>query len=331
MVVLTLLLDRVKRSQASRLVIIGVACLLIGAALFSATQHVSYFTGVYWAITTATTVGYGDVTPKNPAGRGVAIGVMLTTIPLFASAFALFAGAVAASHLRRLLSVADEELRGGEVVIFGFHPAVPRIATELIRAGRKVVVVTNGDRSTLPDAARVIAADPTSEEGLRRSHADRAAQLLVAGATDAEVLVTAVLVRQAAPDVPTLAIAHSSNVSKALGELGIAATVSAEDLLGHTLAKSLEAPHAAELLLRLVDSEGYELRELAVEGAGCAGHPLSRVRTERDGLVLGAVHEGRVVLGVGQDPVLADGDRLLVLEADHPGRARTRSPEATPA
>lgn len=34
--------SRLMLSQAVRLVLVGVACLLIGAALFSATQHVSY-------------------------------------------------------------------------------------------------------------------------------------------------------------------------------------------------------------------------------------------------------------------------------------------------
>jgi hypothetical protein len=52
-----------------------------------------------------------------------------------------------------------------------------------------------------------------------------------------------------------------------------------------------------------------------VPGA-CVGQPLSRVRAERGDLVLGAVHDQQVMFGVGQDPMLAEGDRLLVLEAD---------------
>ncbi len=39
-------------------------------------------------------------------------------------------------------------------------------------------------------------------------------------------------------------------------------------------------------------------------------------RVVRSGLVLGAVHEDRVMFGVDEDPVLADGDRLLSLEPD---------------
>ena len=38
--------------------------------------------GVWWALQTVTTVGYGDVTPKEPAGRIVAALVMLEGIAL---------------------------------------------------------------------------------------------------------------------------------------------------------------------------------------------------------------------------------------------------------
>jgi voltage-gated potassium channel len=316
--VINYLLAHVKRSQAVRLVLIGLGCLLVGAILFSLTQHVSLGTSLYWAVTTGTTVGYGDVDPKNAVGRVVAVGVMVTTIPLFAAAFAIFGAAVAAAHVRRLLGMVRKDLAGDEIVILGMHPAVPRIAAGLADAGREVVVVSTADRSEFTDSVRVIAADPTSEAAVRRSHPERAGQLLVTGATDADVLVTAVLVHQLAPDVASLAVAHSGNVSRALHELGMKVTVSAEDLLAETLAKSLEAPHAAELLLQLVGSDGYQLKELPVD-PGCIGQRLSRVRVERDGLVLGIVQAGTVLLGVGHDPVLTADDHVLVLEAERAG------------
>jgi voltage-gated potassium channel len=39
--------------------------------------------GLWWAMTTATTVGYGDIYPKTAAGRGVAVVLMLLGISLF--------------------------------------------------------------------------------------------------------------------------------------------------------------------------------------------------------------------------------------------------------
>jgi hypothetical protein len=82
----------------------------------------------------------------------------------------------------------------------------------------------------------------------------------------------------------------------------------------------MEVPHAGELLLRLVDSEDYQLKEVPVE-ASQVGRSLREVRAGREGLVLGAVHGGQVTVGVAEEVTLASDDRLLVLEAgQRPGR-----------
>jgi voltage-gated potassium channel len=114
-----------------------------------------------------------------------------------------------------------------------------------------------------------------------------------------------------------VAVAHSPQVATALSDLGVTVTVSADELLAHTLAKSLEAPHAGELLLRLVDTDGYQLQELPIE-TSAIGQALSQLRQSHADLVLGAVHKGRVTFGITQDPTLSTGDKLLVLRPDPP-------------
>ncbi len=75
-------------------VVVGTCAGWIAAsgAVWSATQHTSLVTGLYWACSTATTVGYGDVVPRTASGQLLAIGVMVTAIPLLAAAFALVTG-----------------------------------------------------------------------------------------------------------------------------------------------------------------------------------------------------------------------------------------------
>ena len=109
-------------------------------------------------------------------------------------------------------------------------------------------------------------------------------------------------------------------MGEALRDLGIHQAVSADELVAHTLAKSLEAPHAGDLILQLVNSEQHSLREISADPA-IVGRALSSVRTERSGLVLGLVHQDRVIMGIGEDPVIADGDHLLVAEPGHGHRA----------
>jgi voltage-gated potassium channel len=79
---------------------------LIAGAAFAAIekdQHLSAWDGIYWAISTVTTVGYGDIYPHTDAGRVIAAAVMLTGIGFVA----VITGAVA----ERFLSASREARR----------------------------------------------------------------------------------------------------------------------------------------------------------------------------------------------------------------------------
>ena len=66
---------------ATTVVVIG------GGVLIRLLDHGEYsdiWVGMWWALQTVTTVGYGDVTPKNPSGRIIAAFVMLQGIAVLA-------------------------------------------------------------------------------------------------------------------------------------------------------------------------------------------------------------------------------------------------------
>jgi voltage-gated potassium channel len=291
----------------------AIACTVIGGAVFAATQHEPFTTGLYWAITTATTVGYGDVTPHNASGRVVASLVMLTTIPMLASVFALVTGAAAAAGIRRILAMGSPFPEGAFRLVIGMDPTVPAILDELARVGDPVVLVADVDPANVRPEVHVIRGDPTQQSAIRKARPQGASQALITGTSDGDVLVSAVLLRKEAPDLPAAALVRSASVREALRDLGVQQTISAEGLVAHALAKSLEAPHAGEMLTQLVESEKHSLTELEAD-ASAVGKPLSAIRDERADLVLGLVHDGNFVLGIGEDPVVASGDHLLVAE-----------------
>jgi voltage-gated potassium channel len=293
-------------------------CILLGGAIFGLTQHIPLTTGLYWAITTATTVGYGDVTPKNPSGRIVASAVMLTCIPLLGATFALLTGATVSAGLRKVLNMGRGFPAGSYRIVVGMHPAVPAIIRELDKAEDAVVLVADIDPTEIPEDVHLVRGDPTSPGPLRRARPEGAIHALVTGAADGDVLVSAVFIHEQAPDLPVSALVRSPAVSEALRALGITQTVSLDDLVAHTMAKSLETPHAGDLLLELIGSEDHRLIEVEVDETA-VGRPLSALRNEREGLVLGVVSTGGMSLGIGEDPQLKQGDKLLIAQAVRDG------------
>lgn len=296
----------------------AVGIVLLGAALFSLTEHISFGIALYWSITTATTVGYGDVSPHNTAGRVIAAGVMLTTIPIVGAVFALVAGASALARIRKILGLDTRMPKQSYTLIYGGHGVVPRVVQELQRTGDPIVVVaSHTPAGVADDEIQLLKGDPTDEQILHRSEPANANRALIACTSDSDTLVIAVALHELAPDLEVYALTQTPRVADALQELGIAHTLSSDQLVGHTLAKSLETPEAGDLLLQLVDTSTYRLAEQAVDEQ-FVSQPLSQARATAGSLVLGIARDGHVDLGVGDDPILASGDRLVVLDRLQP-------------
>ena len=108
------------RSAAS--VIVSTTGLIVIASgfLMRVLDHKEYpniFIGMWWAIQTVTTVGYGDVTPKAVAGRIVAAFVMLEAIALVAIVTAAITSTFVAraTHLQDVNAAREDEQREADI------------------------------------------------------------------------------------------------------------------------------------------------------------------------------------------------------------------------
>lgn len=81
-----------------------------GAAFAALERGQSTLNGIYWAITTMTTVGYGDPSPQTAGGKVLAVGLMTIGIGLIA----LVTGAIAERFVRptvaRDVDLAEQEI-----------------------------------------------------------------------------------------------------------------------------------------------------------------------------------------------------------------------------
>jgi voltage-gated potassium channel len=102
------------RTAAAVIVSATAAVVIVGGVLMRLLDHGEYsdiWVGMWWALQTVTTVGYGDVTPEHASGRIVAVFVMLQGIAFLAITTAAITSTFVAraSRERERARAADED------------------------------------------------------------------------------------------------------------------------------------------------------------------------------------------------------------------------------
>jgi voltage-gated potassium channel len=175
--------------------LVGIATVLGGVSIWAFEQGhpdalvTTVGEGLWWALVTLTTVGYGDITPVTPLGRMVAAVLMGGSMIVLA----LFAGIVGQTLLATVLTLRQEQFRmgnsTGHLVICGFHGGADQllesVAKEVGDSDVELVVFGEGDRPRhLPPRFAFVSGDPTRESQLSKVRMTYAAAVIVVGPRD---------------------------------------------------------------------------------------------------------------------------------------------------
>lgn len=144
-------------------------------------QFERFGSGVWWAIVTMTTVGYGDIVPQTALGRALAAIVMLSGMGVLSLFTAAVSTRVITNRLKEGKGLKKLNLKN-HVAILGWNPTgtelIASIRDDLIAANRSLVLVSELD----PDQAeavinrytdlhiKFVSGDCTDEETLRRAN-----------------------------------------------------------------------------------------------------------------------------------------------------------------
>jgi voltage-gated potassium channel len=194
--------------------VLGTETILGGISLFLVERNYnnqiqSIGDGLWWALVTITTVGFGDITPTTTVGRFIGGAMMIGGL----FTLALFAGVVGHSLLNAVLSIREEQFRMSgyvnHIVVCGYEMGsgmlLDVLNDEINTEEQRIVLFGPYERPrALPPEFMWVQGDPTKESELDKARIAYASTVIVTGSrrvvpqqADATTILTVFTIRSA--------------------------------------------------------------------------------------------------------------------------------------
>lgn len=249
-------------------VIVGIFAVCVAG--FILTQGVSVFNGLYWGVITVSTIGYGDVVPTNTDAKIFAILLALSTIGVIGYGVSTITSMAAQAREEEALGLDGTRFRN-HVLLLGWTPVGQAALRELLQTGRQVAIMTRRQealteiRTFVAHALREARADPELRDhlsaekdvftalgdysqgaSLKLLNLPAASEAIVASDDDARNVMTALLLRQLAPQIRVVVAVMREELRETLHAAGVTYVISPSELGGRMVAAAALQPEVAQ-------------------------------------------------------------------------------------
>jgi voltage-gated potassium channel len=167
-------------------------------------------TATYFAITTLSTVGFGDILPVSPEARWFVVSLLVVGLSVFVSTIASSVGPRISAELSRLLNPKERIMEPKDhVILVGDGSIARNTAGELKQRGVMFVQIVSSRPATESSGDQVIVGDATNESVLRQAGIQHARMVIAAREDDGENAFIALSAKDLNPKVRVMAVASS--------------------------------------------------------------------------------------------------------------------------
>lgn len=294
-----------------------------GTAGYVILERWSWFDSFYMTVTTITTIGGGEPTPLDTAGKWwtigvVAVGFGVLTYTVLALMGYVIEGQLGQAFERRRMRRRVGRMQG-HLILCGYGRVGRAIAREFREEGVAFVVVDSDEPSlaeAAADGATVVSGNAADLETLKAAGVERARALVTAVDNDADNLYVTLSARVLKPDLFIVARANRADAEPKLRLAGANRVVSPYAIGGRRLASLAMRPTAVEFVDTILSANNGELllEDMTIPPASrLAGHSLADLVAETDeALVLAMKRAGAMLFRPAASTVLQEEDELVI-------------------
>lgn len=286
-------------------------------------QFSNFIDALWWAIVTATTVGYGDKYAVTLLGRIISIIVMLLGIGIVGGITAKLADIFIEFKRRRELGEVEAEYTG-HIVICGWSNKAKEIINQILNEDlerKQIVLVADIERDPFldNDLIHFVRGDITREEVLKRAGVQRAKSAIVLNAdeNDATTVLTVLTIETLNPDIYTIAEISSSENKIHLRNANVDEIIVNNQINSQLMVRSALYQGTSQVISELLSNEsGNEIYIFTADNKDIGNNFLdvfTKYKREDDIILLGIKREDEIITNPANDEKVQAGDKYFYI------------------
>lgn len=290
-----------------------------------------FFSWLWWAVVTTTTVGYGDISPETAVGRTVAAFNMVLGIGLLGFISGEVASTLVDNQRRKERGLVDAKAKN-HIIFYGWNQRSKAVLAELRGDTRNkktpVVILSKLQESPVDDPHCEFVRGDGDEESLHKAGIARAQTIIFFGddtldpqARDGQVIVgalSAVCLNQDIYSVAELSSKHNIDHCRRAGvdEIVVA------NVLGSHLLASAAMDHGVSRVVRELVSNQYGSDLHSWSSTAFGGRTfidvLMEIKTKHNSIAVAVQRGSETHTNPAADFVLEQGDDIVVVKGRRP-------------
>lgn len=290
----------------------------------------TFWDAVWWAVVTMSTVGYGDLVPKTPQGKIVAVAAFFTGIVLIA----VLTASIASRLVERLVikvKPKDTSNLENHILVLGWNENGEKIIGNVERDCDKdteIIVMCSPDMEPiLPDGVLLAKGNFTKLEELKKVSAQNAKVVMIladtrAGTdTDSKTILTVMAVKRISNGkARCICEVFSSEDREYLESAGADEIIVRSELAGSILSRTVYNPGIGEFLQNLLQFEGSStilMKPALPQQVGMRfGDLLGQMYKGHNEILLGLSRDSSMLTNPDSDEFIQSGDILFILSPE---------------
>ena len=281
-------------------------------------EHANLITAIYWAISSMTTVGYGDVVLHSNAGKIFSVLVQLSgVVMIFGMMFPLVITPWLERTIKDILPSQAPEGMADHIIICGYNRLVETLIDELKEHGISFIIVENDEHlihELVEKEIPCIFGSASNEDVLENANIETA-RLVIANDTDEENA-NIVLTAREYTDVDIIAMVEDNSKAKYLKYAGASRVVSPKTLVGRFMGKKAIDPFVSRLTGATEFFEGVSIVEFPIyPNSQLIGNTIgiSAIRKRTGANIVGIWKSGSLSFNPHAEDIIKDNSVLLAI------------------